>query len=57
MFNAKLIQVIVTELELRGKGTEGSPLRRITQYWSTDGELLAEKDPFQRAAEEGEKYG
>lgn len=46
MFNAKLIQVIVTEIEQRGDGTKESPIRRVTQYWSTDGKLLAERDPF-----------
>lgn len=42
---ARLIQVIETDLLLRGKGTEDDPMRRITQYYSTDGELLAEHDP------------
>lgn len=43
---AELITVIRTTLTLKGKGTEDSPLRRVTQYWSTDGELLAEVDPM-----------
>ena len=42
---AKLIQVIVTDMECRGKGVESDPCRRITQYWSPKGELLAEVDP------------
>jgi hypothetical protein len=42
---AELIQVIRTTLERRGEGVKGSPIRVITQYWSTDGELLAEVDP------------
>ena len=46
MFNAKLIKVIETTLELRGKGIPTSPFRRVTQYWSTDGKLLAENDPI-----------
>lgn len=50
-FNARLIQVIETEIELRGKGTEADPLRRVTQYWSTDGQLLAERDPFKERSE------
>lgn len=29
-----------------GSGTEGDPYRIILQYWSTDGELLAENDMF-----------
>jgi hypothetical protein len=44
--SAKLIQVIVTDIECRGRGdSPADPMRRITQYWSTDGELLAEVDP------------
>lgn len=43
---AKVIQVIVTELESRGDGSEGNPYRRVTQYWSFDGYLLAERDPY-----------
>ena len=43
--NARVIKVIVTDLELRGKGTSESVYRRVTQYWTLDGELLAEVDP------------
>jgi len=39
------IRVICTSLERRGKGIEGDPIRRITQYWTMDGFLLAEVDP------------
>lgn len=42
---ARVIQVVETTLERRGKGVEGDPIRIITQYWSMDGELLAEVDP------------
>lgn len=45
MWNAKVIQVIETTLELRGKGTSDAPYRRVTQYWTLDGKLLAEVDP------------
>ena len=42
----KVIQVIVTTLLRRGSGkSEEDPIRIITQYWSLDGELLAEIDP------------
>lgn len=41
---AKVIQVIEVE-EKRGKGIVGDPVRRVMQYWSFDGELLAENDP------------
>ena len=40
----QLIQVIRTELELRGNGTT-EIMRRIEQFWSLDGKLLAENDP------------
>lgn len=43
--NAQVIQVIRTELTLAGKGTEESPYRRLTQYWSLTGRLLFEADP------------
>jgi hypothetical protein len=43
---AKVIQVIETTLSRRGTGKDAaSPIRCITQYWSLDGELLAEVDP------------
>ena len=45
-FNAELIQVIRTSLTTRGKGVDGDPIRRVTQFWTTDGELLAEVDPW-----------
>lgn len=41
---AKVIQVIEVEIT-RGKGIEGDVFRGVTQYWSLDGELLAENDP------------
>jgi hypothetical protein len=42
----EVIQVVRTELELRGDGTRDSPMRRLTQFWSLDGVLLAEVDPL-----------
>ena len=53
MYKARLIQVIETDLELRGKGLEGDPYRRVTQYYSPEGELLAENDPIPKG---GKKY-
>ncbi len=41
---ARLLQVIETNLLRRGDGTEADPVRKVTQYWSTDGVLLAERD-------------
>lgn len=43
----EVIQVIRTNLHRRGKGVEGDPIRVITQYWSMDGYLLWEFDPFE----------
>ncbi len=41
--NPHVIQVIEYE-ELRGKGTTGDPIRRVTCYCKLDGVLLAERD-------------
>jgi predicted secreted Zn-dependent protease len=44
--SARVIQVIETTLALRGSGkSEADPMRRVTQYWTLDGTLLAEVDP------------
>lgn len=39
-------QVIITRNAQRGDGTNEKPLRNITQVWSMDGELIAERDPL-----------
>jgi hypothetical protein len=45
-----LMQVIRTQLLRRGEGKDrGDPVRIITQYWSTEGYLLAEVDPWLQA--------
>lgn len=41
--SAKVIQVIETRSS-RGKGTADDLSRQVVQYWSLEGELLAEKD-------------
>ena len=41
----KVIQVIETRSS-RGRGTENDLSRQVVQYWSMEGELLAEKDPY-----------
>jgi len=46
MKNAKIVQVIETTIEVRGIGHTEEPWRIVTQYWSFDGKLLAENDPF-----------
>lgn len=43
--SARVRQVIETELEKRGDGTEQSPVRIVRQYWSVEGDLLAAVDP------------
>ena len=40
---AKVIQVIRVEA-IRGEGTDDDPVRRVYQYWSFQGALLAEND-------------
>lgn len=42
---AKLMQVIHI-LTRRGTGVENDPSRRVEQYWSVDGVLLAEHDEW-----------
>lgn len=44
MDSAKVIQVIQTTA-LIGDGTESDPNRFVTQYWSLEGNLLAQFDP------------
>ena len=51
MFDARVEQVIITELELRGEGVEGDPIRRIKQCWSFSGELLFERDVWKEEHE------
>lgn len=41
--HAEVIQVIVTKA-LRGVGTLEDPCRFVTQYWSFDGDFLAESE-------------
>lgn len=45
--------VIETHLETRGAGTDEDLMRVITQYWSLDGDLLAEVDPYYPGAPGG----
>lgn len=40
----KLIEVIQAYVT-QGRGTPDNPYRTVTQFWSKDGELLAENDP------------
>lgn len=47
--SARVIQVIETDFEKRGKGTVADPVRRVRQYWDLKGNLLAEVDPVVKA--------
>lgn len=42
--SARIITVIETR-SIRGHGITNDPVREVVQYWSTDGDLLAESDP------------
>ncbi len=42
--SAEVMQVIKTTAA-RGSGSEEDPCRIVTQYWSLEGQLLAEHDP------------
>ena len=50
---ARLIQVIETDC-LRGKGLAGDPCRHVKQFFSVDGKLLAEVDPWKKYQHEDE---
>lgn len=52
--SARVIQVIETTLKIKGNGKD-TPIRQITQYWSLDGNLLAEVDPCDYLNEGEEK--
>jgi hypothetical protein len=46
MDGAKVVRLIHTTLLRRGAGTEGDPVRTIDQWWTLDGELVVERDPW-----------
>ncbi len=46
MGNVRVIQVIESTQLRRGSGMDGDPSRNILQYFSLDGTLLWEVDPF-----------
>ena len=55
MFEAKVEQVIITTLSLRGDGTEANGYRKITEIWRFDGTKIAEVDPFKEQSEDATK--
>ncbi len=44
--SVRVAQVIITNNVVAGDGTKGNPIRLITQVWSMDGDLIAERDPY-----------
>lgn len=52
----KLIEVIEVDRKV-GKGVHGNPIRMVKQYWSTDGELLAQYDSWKERPKIGEENG
>lgn len=50
--SARVIQVIETRA-IVGVGIPGDPVREVVQYWSFDGEKLAEKDVYLDGLETG----
>lgn len=45
--NAEVIEVIRTELEMRGHTDDNIPIHTVTQYYTLDGELLTEDCPME----------
>lgn len=45
MDTVKVVQLIETTLTRRGDGTKEEPIRIVKQFWTFDGELVAEVDP------------
>lgn len=41
--SVEMVTLIKVEFN-RGAGIKGDPVRRIVQYWTTEGKLLVEKD-------------
>lgn len=56
MDTAKVVHLIETTILRRGDGVhKDHPIRIITQYWTLDGELVAEVDPLELSAGEKKK--
>lgn len=52
MKEVEIIQLIRTRILRRGKGIDSDPIRIVTQYWTMDGVLEFEIDPFEKLVEE-----
>ena len=53
--DVQVIRVIRTKLLLAGDGTTKDPYRRVEQYWSLDGKLLWQNDPYKKKKSTGVK--
>lgn len=42
----RVVQLIETNIERRGTGSQEDPIRRIRQLWDFEGNLVAEHDPL-----------
>ena len=49
MNTAYVMQVIRTDLDLIGEGVQGDPCRRVIQFWTFEGKLLAEVDDWKES--------
>lgn len=47
---ARIVPVIKVFIK-KGQGTDGDPVRYVTQYWEPDGSLIAELDEQKRTSE------
>lgn len=45
--SVEIVTLIKTSLTKRGKGVEGDPIRRVTEYWTLDGGLEFEIDHWE----------
>lgn len=44
MDECKVVELIRTTIDRRGKGVVGDPIRVVTQYWTKEGILVMEFD-------------
>ncbi len=52
MDEAKLMQLVVTNILRRGKGEESDPIRLVTQIFLLDGTLVAEVDSWNESIQQ-----
>lgn len=44
----ELMQVVITNLTVRGQGIKGDPARKIREVWDLLGNKIAEFDPWEK---------